>query len=239
MPLPDWKQYQEDVASFFRSLGLEAETDVTVEGIRTRHDIDVLVKAHLVGFDVVWVVECKHWQTPISKLHVLGLRQIVTDIGADRGVLLCEVGFQSGAAEAAGLTNVHLSSLAEVRGSTSQEFNAVRLRDFYERFSVAREQYWEIPKGVRIAMGLRQEYGYGYSGFVVLKFMDELLAKALRAAYPIADVMMPGPEGPSMPTFSSADEVIGVLDPMMCDLEEKLRACFAAQENWDEISRQY
>jgi len=239
MPVPDWKQYQEDAASFFRSLGLEAETDVTIEGVRTKHNVDVLVKAHLVGFDVLWAVECKHWQTSVSKLHVLGLRQIVNDIGADRGILLCEVGFQSGAAEAAGLTNVHLSSLAELKGRTSQEFSAVRLRDLYDRFARAREQYWDIPKSVRIAMGLRQEYGYWYSGFVVLKFMDEILAKALGATFPISEVMMPGPQGGSLPTFSSPEELIGTLEPMMCELEEKLGACFAARERWGEISREY
>jgi hypothetical protein len=37
---------------------------------------------------------------------VLALRQIVTDVGADRGILLSEKGFQSGAVEAATLTNV-------------------------------------------------------------------------------------------------------------------------------------
>lgn len=49
-----WKQYQEDVASYFRSLGLEASTDVSVRGVRTSHNIDVLVKSHHVGFDVMW-----------------------------------------------------------------------------------------------------------------------------------------------------------------------------------------
>jgi hypothetical protein len=36
-----WREYQEDVAAFFRSLGLEAETDVTLQGVRTSHDLDV------------------------------------------------------------------------------------------------------------------------------------------------------------------------------------------------------
>ena len=88
-----WKEYQEEAASFFRSLGLDASTDVTVEGVRTTHDIDVLVKSHHVGFEITWLVECKHWKTPVSKLHVLALREIVADVGADRGILLSEAGF--------------------------------------------------------------------------------------------------------------------------------------------------
>ncbi|RTQ35672.1 restriction endonuclease [Variovorax gossypii] len=236
--MPEWKQYQEEVASFFRSLGLEAETDVTVEGTRTKHAIDVLVKARRVGFDVVWVVECKYWKDPVSKLHVLGLRQIVNDIGADRGILLCEVGFQRGAVEASVLSNVHLSSLADVRNRTRQELCAARIGELYERFATARYQYWEIPKGVRIAMGLRQEIAYWYSGSAVLQFADDLLAKSLRGIYPISDVMMPGPDGPSVPTFSSAEEVIEILDPMMCDLEKRLQACFDIRDRWREIEHQ-
>ena len=95
-----WQQYQEEVASYFRSLGLDATTDVTITGVRTSHDVDVLVKSRHVGFDITWIVECKHWASPVSKLHVMALREIVADIGADRGILLSESGFQSGAIEA-------------------------------------------------------------------------------------------------------------------------------------------
>uniref|UniRef100_UPI00214D0BDC restriction endonuclease n=1 Tax=Klebsiella pneumoniae TaxID=573 RepID=UPI00214D0BDC len=42
--------------------------------------------------DIIWLVECKHWKNPVSKLHVLALREIVTEIGADRGILLSESG---------------------------------------------------------------------------------------------------------------------------------------------------
>ena len=55
-----WKEYQEDAASYFRSLGLDASTDVTVTEVRTRHEIDVLVKSHYAEFDITWLVECKH-----------------------------------------------------------------------------------------------------------------------------------------------------------------------------------
>lgn len=87
----DWQGYQEEAACFFRSLGLDASTDVTIAGVRTNHDIDVVVKSHHAGFDITWLVECKHWKTRVSKLHVLALREIVADVGADRGILLSDV----------------------------------------------------------------------------------------------------------------------------------------------------
>ena len=103
----DWNGYQEEAAEFFRSLGLEANTNVTLKGVRTTHDVDVLVKSCHAGFEVTWIVECKHWNSRVSKLHVLALREIVTDTGSDRGILLAEKGFQRGAAEAAVLGSAH------------------------------------------------------------------------------------------------------------------------------------
>ena len=84
----DWREYQEEAAKFFQSLGLEAKTNVTVRGVRTSHDVDVLVKSRHAGFEVTWIVECKQWKSRVSKLHVLALREIVTDTGSDRGILL-------------------------------------------------------------------------------------------------------------------------------------------------------
>lgn len=67
----DWKEYQESVAAFFRSLGLEASVDVRLKGVRTTHDIDVVVRSQHIGFEITWLVECKHWKARVSKLHVL------------------------------------------------------------------------------------------------------------------------------------------------------------------------
>jgi restriction system protein len=61
-----WQEYQEEVAAFFRSLGLDATTNHTAQGVRTTHDIDVFVRSHQVGFDVVWIVECKRWSKPVD-----------------------------------------------------------------------------------------------------------------------------------------------------------------------------
>ena len=154
-----WQEYQEEAAEFFRSIGLEATTNHTVQGVRTKHAIDVYVKSHHVGFDIVWIVECKHWNTPVSKLHVLALREIVAELGVDRGILLCEAGFQSGALEAATLTNVHPTSLATLRGTASAEVTAMRVRELYDRIEACRVRYWDIPKGARIAAGLNRLLG--------------------------------------------------------------------------------
>jgi restriction system protein len=219
----DWKEYQEKAAEFFHTLGLDAQTDVTVQGVRTTHDVDVLVKSQYLGFKVTWIVECKYWNTQVSKLHVLALREIVSDTGADRGILLSESGFQSGAIEAASLTNVLVTSLAETRVKSEHDVNAMRLRDLLERIGRCKQRYWDLPKEVRIEHGLRQEVGaMGYSGNTVITAVEELLLIGLCGKYPFAGDTM-GCIVLRLPaSVASPRHLLEIVGPLVADLESRL-----------------
>ena len=226
-----WRDYQEQAAVFFRSLGMDAQTDVTVRGVRTNHDIDVLVKSRHVGFEVTWIVECKCWQTAVSKLHVLALREIVTDTGADRGILLSESGFQVGAKEAASLTNVHLRSLAESELEASAEVIAMRLAELNDRVQRCRTLYWELPKSLRIEHHLRPDTGeFSYSGDAVVKLAENTLLNAFRNVYPFeADFMWRAAASMNFPeVLTSAEDVVAHLEPLVRELESKLETCVSA-----------
>lgn len=226
-----WQNYQEEAAAFFRSLGMEAQTNVTVHGIRTSHDVDVLVKSRHVGFEVTWIVECKCWQTPVNKLHVLALREIVADTGADRGILLSESGFQIGAKEAASLTNIHLHSLAESEAAASAEVIAMRLAELNDRVQKCRFLYWELPKSLRIQYDLRPDVGvFGYLGDAVIKLAESTLLKAFRNVYPFeADYMSRAAGSWNFPeVLGSPEQVVQHLEPLVAELEGKLAACVAA-----------
>jgi restriction system protein len=220
----DWNDYQEESATLFRSMGLDAATNVTIKGVRTRHDVDVVVKSHHAGFDITWLVECKHWKSPVSKLHVLALREIVADTGADRGILLCEAGFQSGAVEAANLTNVLVTSLENVRLTAGGNIDSMRLRELYDRVESCRQRYWDMPKRERIDKGLRPEVGeWGYSGARSIEICIELLTRAFRGSYPF------GPESLQALVelgkdrqFQSAQEVIATVSSRVEELEARL-----------------
>ena len=112
---PEWYNFQEEICDYFNSIGANAKTNQTVQGVRTKHDIDVLVKTKFLGEDVVWIIEAKDWQTNIPKEKVLALRTIVDDIGADRGFIISQKGFQSGAYEASQNTNIKLKTFQELK----------------------------------------------------------------------------------------------------------------------------
>lgn len=219
-----WKKYQEDAATYFRSLGLEALTDETIEGVRTKHDIDVLVKSHHVGFDIKWIVECKLWKTPVTKLHVLALREIVADVGADRGIILSESGFQSGAEEAANLTNVQLTSLDEVRKIARNSFNAMHLRELYDRVEMCRKRYWNISKSDRIQAGLRPDFGeYSYSSTRAIDCCSDLLARAFRGNYPFQSGSLEiFARFGNDKNFESPEEIIEIVEGLTKELEGRL-----------------
>jgi restriction system protein len=229
--MPGWKDYQEEAAEFFRSLGLDANTDVTIKGARTKHDVDVLVKSHHYGFDVTWIVECKHWKERVSKLHVLALRAIVTDVGADRGILLSEAGFQSGAVEAANLTNVQVTSLADLNVTAREQISAMQLRELHERLEQCNTRYWEISKPDRIRDDLRPEVGVaGYSGTQIIDVCRDLLRRASLGRYPFRSEELAAYLMLELQRdFQSTTEVVEVVDKLVKELETKLSASEAKQ----------
>lgn len=146
-----WRDYQDQAAEFFRSLGFEAQTNVPVEGARGKHDIDVLVTFEQLGLKVLWVVECKLWKSAVSKEKVLVLHQIAQDVGADRAFLLSEKGFQSGAIRCTKNTNITLTSLDDLRTNAREFVLQVRLSNVAQRFTSLSEEVngWMIDNNGR------------------------------------------------------------------------------------------
>ena len=232
--MTDWHDYQEETAEFFRSIGLEARTNEVVKGARTAHDIDVVVRSNHVGFDLLWLVECKHWNDRVSKLHVLALRQIVSDTGADRGLIMAENGYQRGAFEAAQLTNVQLSSLAELGVTAGHRLGMAQLRLIQERLDKCRARYWKLSKDVRIEHGLRPDVAsLGYSANQVMEAVETALDSAFRDRFPIVSDIRMRMEAiiaghPDMYSAHTPHELSQRLEPLIADLEARLDAAHAA-----------
>jgi restriction system protein len=229
-----WSDYQEEVAEFFRSLGLRATTNATVVGARTTHNVDVLIECHLVGLDVRWIVECKAWKTAIPKEKVLALRTIVNDCGVDRGVMMAESGYQSGALEASLKSNVQLTSMQDLRERLSFDLGKARLDSIRPRVVAASERYWAINKSDRIDFGLRPEVGaYDYMGDMVIRAVDVTERLASYRGYPLrydrtwaalaslsSNWSFAPPDGGV--EVSSPAELFEVLDAEMTELERRL-----------------
>jgi hypothetical protein len=183
----EWSDYQEEVAELFLTLGLTAETNIVLQGVRTSHDVDVVVRSRHAGFEILWLVECKAWKARVPKEKVFALRAIVDDLGADRGFLMAENGYQSGALEAARQTNITLTSLAYLRETLSHDIGMAQLRSLAPRIADCRNRYWAIGKYDRIDHGLRPDVlAFGYSGDHVIQAVEFMLQQAMLDRFPIA-----------------------------------------------------
>lgn len=233
-----WREYQHEVADFFGSLGLAAQTDVPLEGVRTSHDVDVLVKGRTSGVEFRWVVECKAWKRRISKEKVLALRAIVDDSGADRGFIMAEKGYQRGALEAATKANITLTSLRDMKETLAFEVGLARLRTLEDRVESCRTRYWSLSKAERESNDLHPEApAPGYSGGMVLLAVDRTLTQVSRHGYPIRygriNAAMAGHgvrwyEDETDPQVPGPDELFLLLDAELTELERRLIAAETA-----------
>jgi hypothetical protein len=81
------------------------------------YEVDVSYEVNIAGFTYLTLVECKYWNRPVGRNVVDGLRSIVQDIGAHKGMIVSTVGFQEGALIAAKGYGIGLMKVADEQSS--------------------------------------------------------------------------------------------------------------------------
>lgn len=110
MKIKEWQIYENDVFNLFRSTGNYCEKNVITQGVRSNHQIDVLLRLEAPLKNHLWLIECKKRSRPIGKNELQSFKTIIDDIGADHGFILSEKGFQKGAKRMAKSLNITLTS---------------------------------------------------------------------------------------------------------------------------------
>jgi hypothetical protein len=221
-PLPAWSSYQEEVAAFFRDLGLESETNVRVEGARGIHDLDVLVSFRSAGIKVTWVVECKYWSRPIPKERVLVLAGVMADVGADRGLIVAESGYQAGAVRASANANITLTSLDDLTAHTADERNQIAVAALRRRIALlheltARCWLWAPPSAPRGGIPINQMIDFAGKTFELNALV---LPRIIVGSYP----MVVGFDGSKVSPVDGPAELVEVLEPRVADAERRAQA---------------
>jgi|UPI000782A845 hypothetical protein len=151
---------------------------------------------------------------------------MVSDVGADRGIIIAESGFQSGAIEAAHLTNIQVTSLKDLQSQVSQDVFELRLRILNERISKLNCLYYDMPKAKRIEVGLRQDTGApSYSGGVIILFCQDLFSAAFLNKFPIYPLNFGHSLGVPIPDLiQNKEELQTFVTPIIDDLEKRLES---------------
>jgi hypothetical protein len=165
-----WKDYEEQTAELFRKLDCDVEIGAAVRGARGKHKVDVWVRFNRFGIEAKWVIDCKFWRKPVTKEKVLALISVVNDVGADRGILVSQKGFQAGAVRAAEHTNITLTSLEELKQTAQNDLMLSALHTLE-------------TKATQLRYGLHELYSYETApGSVAMKPLPGVDGKAVMNA---------------------------------------------------------
>lgn len=109
----NWTDLQNKVAQIFDEIGCIVAIEKEITTARGVVNVDVFVEDVTKSPRLIYVCECKYWESQIPKSVIHSFRTVVTDSGAHAGYLISKRGYQSGAYEAATNSNVMLLSWNE------------------------------------------------------------------------------------------------------------------------------
>ena len=110
----DWKDLQVKVADLFRETDCKVEEEVILQGARDKHKVDVFVICERDGLETKMIIECKFWNSRVDIGQVMALAEIVSDLGAEKGIIVSKKGFQKGAYNAVKIRNIDLLTFREL-----------------------------------------------------------------------------------------------------------------------------
>jgi hypothetical protein len=97
---PKWRRFEEAVASIQKYIAPNARITLDEKILgksNTERQIDIVIRCDIGQFSVLVIVDCKDWKNPIDIADVGQFIDMVEDVGANKGALICNAGFTNGA----------------------------------------------------------------------------------------------------------------------------------------------
>lgn len=118
--IENWKDLELKVLDLLTDLGFKAERGVQIKGVRAKHHVDVAASFEFGGLRYLVIVECKYWNQRVRKAEVATLSSVVSDIGAEKGIIISTRGFQKGATELAKCSSIELLTFDQFAKKTEE-----------------------------------------------------------------------------------------------------------------------
>lgn len=118
---------QQCVRDFFFEMNYDAECEKPIQRVRGKKNADVWIQDPLASVNTTYLVECKHWNSPVDGDVVDTFRTFMQDSGANTGFIISKIGFQRGAYERAKFTNIHLLTWENLQHVYGNEWFRKRL----------------------------------------------------------------------------------------------------------------
>lgn len=101
---PKWEKFQELVASIQKVLTPKATVtpnDIITGKSGVTRKIDISIRSNLGQFKILAIIDCKDWSKPIDIGVVGAFADLLEDVSANKGAIVCNAGFTKGAKERA------------------------------------------------------------------------------------------------------------------------------------------
>lgn len=126
-----WQDLELIVAKILKQCGFDSERGKQISTVRGTVDIDVFAKDSNSTPSSEYLIECKYWNTDIPQTVIHSFRTVVSDYGAQHGLIIAKKRFQSGAYEATKNTNIHLLSWDEFLSLFEKRWLQNRIRSIH------------------------------------------------------------------------------------------------------------
>jgi len=162
----DWEDLQNKVCSILTVCGLRSETEKDIDTVRGNVEIDVYATDPTTPENLIYVCECKHWNTAVPKNVVHGFRTVTSDIGAHVGLIIAKSGFQSGAFDTAINSNVKLLTWYEFQELFIDRWKESRYQELKSLFEELFEYYDYLSAPIGNAISGNQDRLDEYSNLI-------------------------------------------------------------------------
>jgi hypothetical protein len=147
-----WNELQNLVGQMFSEMGCGVTVGETLELVRGKKEIDVLVQDPSTIPPSQYLCECKYWKNPVPQEIVHSFRTVMADAGAQRGFIISSAGFQRGAHEAVQNTNTHLVTFDELQALFFDRWRVARSK-YFMPYADRLFPYWDPAGGKRVPRG--------------------------------------------------------------------------------------
>jgi hypothetical protein len=122
---PKWQSFEKIIKKIHEAemLGAEVVWDEKIKG----RQFDVTIRFKQGFYDYVTLIECRDWASPIKATHVEAFVTKSRDKHANKAIIVCPNGYQSGAKDVASRHGIELFTLKQVEQMPDDLFTSVFL----------------------------------------------------------------------------------------------------------------
>lgn len=138
-----WQELQLECARILSQCGFHTDVELEIALVRGQAVVDVYAEEIINGRKYAIICECKYWRSNIPQHVIHSFRTVVADGGLNAGYLITTSGFQIGAVEAAGFSNIELLTWPEFLNKFESSWY---LNYFVDQFTDAVDDFLEFTE---------------------------------------------------------------------------------------------